>query len=174
MPAAIIVPGDRQQTLAADLHDSTVRIAFDGDSVVFSDESDAIYRQQGLLSFISNERAKAEVPLGEGPFKRLLAQLHELQVALKQRPGPSPLHIGLVTARGVDSHARVINTLRHWGITLDEVVFAGGANKGPLLKAFGADFFFDDTGRHVESATLHNIAAGRVPFGAGGIIAKAA
>lgn len=169
MAAAIITPSDRGESISADLQDMTVRIAFDGDSVIFSDESDNVYRRDGLRAFILNERSKAEVPLGDGPFKHFLVRLHDLQVQLRQRPGACPLHISLVTARGIDSHARVFNTLRHWGIDLDEVVFAGGTLKGPLLRAARADFFIDDTRYHVESATLHNIAAGRVPFGTGGI-----
>lgn len=165
MAAAIIVPAERQH----DGSDKTVRIAFDGDSVLFSDEADSVYRQHGMARFRSDELRDADKPLGEGPFKRLLVKLCELQKALPH--DACPLHIALVTARGMPSHGRVINTLRSWGISVNELVLAAGRPKGPLLQALRADMFFDDTGRNVESATAHNISAGQVPFGAGGIVA---
>lgn len=152
-------------------NDDVVRIAFDGDSVLFSAEGDQVFREHGLQRFIEHELEHANIPLGEGPFKKLLEKLSKVQAALlqvKNLPRP-PLHIGLVTARGMQSHGRVLNTLRSWGINIDEVIFASGAPKGPLLKAFEADFFFDDTGRHVESALASNIAAAQVHFGSGGI-----
>lgn len=151
--------------------DDVIRIAFDGDSVLFSDEADKVYREHGLERFVAHENENANVPLGEGPFKKLLEKLSQVQQALvgiENLPRP-PLHIGLVTARGVQSHGRVLNTLRSWGITVDEVVFASGAPKGPLLKAFEADFFFDDTSRHVASASEHDVAAAQVHFGEGGL-----
>lgn len=163
MAAAIIVPAERKH----DAGDMTVRIAFDGDSVLFSDEADSIYREHGMERFRTSEIRDAAKPLGDGPFKRLLVKLCELQKALPANA--CPLHIALVTARGMPAHGRVINTLRSWGLSVNELVLAAGRPKGPLLQALRADMFFDDTGRNVESATAHNISAGQVPFGAGGI-----
>ncbi len=152
-------------------NDPTVRIAFDGDAVIFSDESDAVFRAQGLESFIAHEKAKEDIPLGDGPFKRLVHKLLELRSSLPpDDEGNMALRIGLVTARGLESSGRVMTTLRQWGLSLDELVFAGGTDKGPLLKAMSADFFFDDTGHNVKSAHEHNIASAQVPFGAGGIV----
>lgn len=170
--AAIITPGAAEQFEG----DGTVRIVFDGDSVLFSDEADLVFREHGLEEFTRTESAKASTPLPAGPFKRLLEKLHDLRsdlTASDAGEGKRGIHIGLVTARGMPAHGRVINTLRSWGLPVDEAVFAGGAPKGPLLDAMGADFFFDDTGRHIESAALSNVAAARVPFGAGGIGAVA-
>lgn len=151
--------------------DDVLRFAFDGDSVIFSNEADLIFREHGLERFIGHEKDKAAIPLGEGPFKNLLDKLSKLQTSLDLVTGPDerPLRIGLFTARGMESHERVLNTLEHWGINVDEAAFASGAPKGPLLRAFGADFFFDDTGRHIESAMDHSIPSGHVQFGEGGI-----
>lgn len=164
--AATLVP---RESLDSQI-DNTVRIAFDGDSVLFSDEADECYRRDGLLAFRQNEVDKADIPLGAGPFKSLLQELHNLQKTLP-REG-SPLRVALVTARGMPAHARVLHTLRSWGIHLDEAIFAAGAPKGQLLKAFGADIFFDDTQKNISSALEHDVLSGHVPFGAGGIVAE--
>lgn len=145
-----------------------IRIAFDGDSVIFSNSADEVFREHGLKRFIEHEIENAHIPLNDGPFKKLLEKLSDLQKIFTSLEC-KPLGIALVTARGVQSHGRVLNTLRSWGITVDEMIFASGAAKGPLLAALEADFFFDDTGRHVDSASEHNISAARVHFGDGGI-----
>lgn len=148
-----------------------LRIALDGDSVIFSDEADKMYREHGLSRFIESEMSNAAIPLGDGPFKKLLSKFCDLQKELVHAKSEQSLKIALVTARGVQSHARAVNTLRSWRLSVDEMIFAGGMAKGPLVKAFGADFFFDDTSHHIESAAANNVAAGHVPFGAGGIAA---
>ena len=151
-------------------HDHEVRIAFDGDSVLFDSEADDCYRAEGLEAFRKHEVEKANIPLGDGPFKKFLSALHALQ---KEFPAESsPIKVGLVTARGMPSHARVLNTLRHWGIHLDEAIFCGGLPKGPLLEAFGADIFFDDTQKNIDSAVSCNVPSGHVPYGHGGIVAQ--
>lgn len=139
-----------------------LRIAFDGDAVLFSDESERIYKQEGLGAFEHNEVNAAKLPLPGGPFKDFLAMLHRIQ--LEYPPEVSPIRTALITARGAPAHERVIRTLRAWGIRIDEALFLGGMNKGPFLKAFGADIFFDDQTRHCESARQH-VATGHVPHG---------
>ncbi len=139
-----------------------LRIAFDGDSVLFSDEAERIYQEQGLAAFAASELAAAETPLQGGPFKPFLAALHKIQ---QEFPADnSPIRTALVTARSAPSHERVIKTLRSWNIRLDEALFLGGLAKGEFLKAFHADFFFDDQTTHCESAALH-VATGHVPHG---------
>lgn len=155
-----------------DINDDIVHIAFDGDSVVFSDEADKVFQAHGLDSFIDHERNNANTPLGAGPFKQFLTKLCELKSSLPDHGGECPLRVGLVTARSIAASGRVINTLRSWGLDIDEVVFAGGAPKGPLLRAFGADFFVDDTRRHVESAHVHDIPSALAPGMPGGIGAE--
>ena len=139
-----------------------LRIAFDGDAVLFSDESERIYRESGLDAFASNEAQAAHQPLPGGPFKNFLEMLHRIQTAYS--PEASPIRTALVTARGAPAHERVIRTLRAWGIRIDESLFLSGKEKGPFLQAFGADIFFDDQRTHCESARVH-VATGHVPHG---------
>ncbi len=149
---------------------SDIRIAFDGDSVLFSNEADEFYREHGLARFREEEVARSVQPLGDGPFRSFLQELHAIQRLSPN--GKSPIRIALVTARGLPAHSRVINTLRSWGMEVDEGIFAGGLPKGPLLEAYGADIFFDDTMKNIDSATSHDVVSGHVPFGNGqGIVA---
>ncbi len=140
-----------------------LRIAFDGDAVLFSDESERIYQQRGLAVFAENERHEAKNPLPGGPFKDFLGALHHIQNLFE--PHASPIRTALVTARGAPAHERVVRTLRAWGIRIDEALFLGGLQKGAFLKAFGADIFFDDQKGHCESAVQQQVAAAHVPHG---------
>lgn len=142
---------------------SQVRIAFDGDAVLFSDDSEKIYKQEGLEAFKANEQEHAEVPLSGGPFKPFLQALHQLQSLFKV--DETPIRTALVTARSAPSHKRVILTLRKWGIRIDEALFLGGLDKSEFLKAFKADIFFDDQLIHVKSASKHQLTSGHVPHG---------
>lgn len=139
-----------------------LRIAFDGDAVLFSDEAERIYQDQGLIAFTQNEKAAARTPLSGGPFKNFLAALHHIQSHFDAECGP--LRTALVTARGAPAHERVVRTLRAWNIRIDEALFLGGMEKGPFLQSFGADIFFDDQQGHCESACQH-VATGHVPHG---------
>jgi 5'-nucleotidase len=139
-----------------------LRIAFDGDSVLFSDESERIYQQRGLEVFVENERHEAKKPLPGGPFKDFLSALHHIQTQFD--PEMSPIRTALVTARAAPAHERVVRTLRAWDIRIDEALFLGGMPKGDFLKAFRADIFFDDQKGHCESAAQH-VAAAHVPHG---------
>jgi 5'-nucleotidase len=142
-------------------HDQ-VRIAFDGDAVIFGDESERVSQEQGIEAFHRNEIEHVDKPLSGGPFRAFLAALHRLQEAFPE--DASPIRTALVTARSAPAHKRVILTLRHWGVRLDEALFLGGRDKGPFLEAFGADIFFDDSTHNVESARQH-VATGHVPHG---------
>jgi len=139
-----------------------LRIAFDGDAVIFGDEGERISQEQGIDAFHRNEIEHANRPLSGGPFRGFLAALHRLQEAFPEEG--SPIRTALVTARSAPAHKRVILTLRHWGVRLDEALFLGGRDKGPFLEAFGADIFFDDSTHNVESARQH-VATGHVPHG---------
>ncbi len=139
-----------------------LKIAFDGDAVLFSDESEKIYKTKGLEAFTDSEREAANEPLTGGPFKPVLAALQQIQMAFP--PGDSPVRTCLVTARAAPAHERVVRTLRHWNIRIDESLFLGGMAKGEFLRAFDADVFFDDQQEHCESARDH-VATGHVPHG---------
>lgn len=156
--ASIISPSKSpQKNLATEL-----KIAFDGDAVLFSDESEQIYQSQGLEAFTASERAAAKTPMRGGPFKPFLQALHNLQSQFDEEL--CPIRTALVTARSAPAHERVVRTLRNWNIRIDESLFLGGLDKGAFLRAFGADVFFDDQEGHCVSASEH-IAAGHVPHG---------
>jgi len=140
-----------------------VRIAFDGDAVLFSDEAERVYQRDGLDAFTRHETAHALKPLPPGPFKPLLEALHRLQAAAGTDI-PVRLRTALVTARSAPTHERAVRTLMDWNIAVDEAMFLGGLDKGAFLAAFEPDFYFDDQRGHVESAQRH-VATGHVPFG---------
>lgn len=157
--AATILP-TQTQALA---HPHQLRIAFDGDAVIFGDEGERISREQGVEAFGRHERERAREPLSGGPFRSFLSALHDLQQVFPAGED-SPIRTALVTARSAPAHERVIRTLREWGVRLDEALFLGGRHKGPFLEAFGADIFFDDSQHNIDSARQH-VAAGHVPHG---------
>lgn len=141
--------------------DSQIRIAFDGDAVIFSEESEAIYKEQGLQAFIENEKKNVQEPLPEGPFAKFLKTL-----SLIKEKDPNRIRIALVTSRNSPAHKRVILTLRLWGVDLDEAFFLGGVSKTEILKAFNAHIFFDDQEVHLDPAS-GTIPSGRVPYRSG-------
>jgi len=155
--AATILPGGSNRR-----DDGQLRIAFDGDAVIFSDEAERIYQQHGLDAFSDSERRAANEPLSGGPFKAVLEALHKIQSAYPI--ADNPIRTALVTARSAPAHKRVVLTLREWGIRIDEALFLGGRSKGEFLKAFGADIFFDDQQIHIESARAH-VTSAHVPSG---------
>ena len=158
VPAAQVYPHSAH---ASDQHPNEVRIAFDGDAVLFSDEAERVFQSQGLNAFQQHERDNAAQPLLAGPFKPLLEALHRLQEA-----GTSRMRIrtALVTARSAPAHERAIRTLMDWNIQVDEAMFLGGLAKGEFLREFEPDFFFDDQTGHVNSAALH-VPSGHVASG---------
>jgi len=146
-PAARVFP---TSVRASESHPDEVRIAFDGDAVLFSDESEQVFQRDGLDAFHRHEDEHAARPLPPGPFKPLLEALHRLQ--REARGTPMRIRTALVTARSAPAHERAIRTLMDWGVEVDEALFLGGLAKGPFLKQFEPDFFFDDQTRHCESA----------------------
>lgn len=155
--AATILPDS-----AATPRHPELRIAFDGDAVIFSDEAERIYQEKGLAEFNRIETERKEDPLPGGPFKPFLAALHDIQAQFET--DESPIRTALVTARGAPAHERVIRTLRSWGVRIDEALFLAGKDKGTFLESFGADIFFDDQWRHCDSAREY-VATGHVPSG---------
>ena len=141
-----------------------IRIAFDGDAVIFSDEAEKIYQTQGIEAFEQHERDNAKKPLPEGPFARLLVALSYIQNNFKAPDGRAlPLRTALVTARSSPAHERVIRTLRAWNIAIDETFFMGGVNKSAVLAAFKPHMFFDDQHGHCMHASSV-VPTGRVPY----------
>jgi 5'-nucleotidase len=155
--AATILPSKKRNSSS-----EVLKIAFDGDSVLFSDESEKIFKDSGLTAFSENERESADKPLDGGPFRPFLFSLQQIQQAFPN--GKAPIRTCLVTARSAPAHERVIKTLRAWNIRIDESLFLGGLEKGEFLDAFDADVFFDDQRSHCESARNH-VTTGHVPSG---------
>jgi len=138
-----------------------IKIAFDGDAVIFSDESEQIYQEKGLKAFAEHEHQNAQNPLLEGPFAKLLKTLSIVQ---QQFPEDTvPIRTALVTARNAPAHERVIRTLRAWNVRIDEAFFLGGIEKSQVLKAFGANIFFDDQKVHTDPASKL-VPSARVPY----------
>ena len=157
-PAAHVMVGARP---AGTRFPDEVRIAFDGDAVLFSDEAEQVFQAQGLAAFQQHEARRADEPLPAGPFKPFLVALHRLQ----QAGGPHMrIRTALVTARGAPAHRRAIQTLMQWNIRVDEAMFLGGLPKGEFLREFEPDFFFDDQSGHIEHAAQH-VPAGHVASG---------
>ena len=128
-----------------------LRVAFDGDAVLFSPESERIYQEQGLEAFVAHEKANARKPLPDGPFAKVLRALALLQ-AFGETAGQNVIRTALVTARNSPAHERVIRSLREWNVRIDEAFFLGGVSKDKVLQAFGAHIFFDDQDVHCQSA----------------------
>ena len=151
-----------QAVQASAAHPDEVRIAFDGDAVLFSDEAERVYQREGLAAFQAHEVSHAAIPLGAGPFKPFLVALHGLQQAAASTG--MRIRTALVTARGAPAHRRAIQTLMNWNIRVDEAMFLAGLPKGEFLREFEPDFFFDDQTGHVDSAARH-VPAGHVASG---------
>ena len=167
VPAARVLP---HAARAGDAHPHEVRIAFDGDAVLFSDEAEQVFQSGGLDAFQRHEIERAAQPLPDGPFKPLLRALHELQHRDPSRTqGGMRIRTALVTARSAPAHERAVRTLMKWNIEVDEAMFLGGLPKGEFLREFEPDFFFDDQTGHVENAAPHvpagHVAAGIVNIG---------
>ena len=158
VPAAQVYPHSAHAS--AD-HPNEVRIAFDGDAVLFSDEAEQVYQSGGLTAFQKHEMDKVAQPLPDGPFKPLLVALHRLQQA---RIPHIRIRTALVTARSAPAHERAILTLMNWNIDVDQAMFLGGLDKGEFLREFEPDFFFDDQTGHIESAARH-VPSGHVASG---------
>ncbi len=158
VPAARVYPESARASAA---HPDEVRIAFDGDAVLFSDEAERVFQAQGLAAFQSHEHTHATRPLAPGPFKPLLEALHRLQ---RSPAGRMRVRTALVTARSAPAHERAIRTLMDWHIEVDEALFLGGLPKGAFLKEFEPDFFFDDQTGHIDNARAH-VPAGHVAAG---------
>jgi len=157
--AATMLPSNQQSERE---NQDKLCIAFDGDAVVFSDEAEQVFKQQGLVEFARHEVQEAKKPLPGGPFRNMLSALHRIQSEFPA--DQSPIRTAIVTARAAPAHERVIRTLRAWNIRIDEAVFLGGLPKGEFLKTFGADIFFDDQQGHCDSARQH-VPTGHVPHG---------
>ena len=158
VPAARVYPHSAR---ASSAHPNEVRIAFDGDAVLFSDEAERVFQKRGLDAFQAHERDQAATPLAAGPFKPLLEALQRLQ---HEPANGMRIRTALVTARSAPAHERAIRTLMDWNVEIDEAMFLGGLPKGEFLREFEPDFFFDDQTGHIQNAAEH-VPSGHVAAG---------
>ncbi len=166
--AAILSP---PPAAGAEVTEDQVRIAFDGDAVLFHEESEIVFKTQGLEEFHASEDAAQDVPLTEGPYATLLKKLARLQERLPMRVEYSPVRVAIVTARNSPAEMRVINTLRHWGVYVDSAFFLGGVGKARVLQAFRPHIFFEDQDVHLKDAAGF-VPAGKVPYCTGSPLAE--
>ena len=159
--AGMIVTGNTPKSLPT----GQIRIAFDGDAVLFSSDSEWIYQHKGLDAFSEHELTRADVPMEEGPFANFLKTIAHIQSRFSDRES-SPIRTALVTSRSAPAHERAIKTLRQWGVRVDEAFFLGGVSKSEVLSAFGAHIFFDDQMAHAAPASLQ-VASALVPYRSG-------
>jgi len=137
-----------------DIPQGQLRIAFDGDAVLFDESSELVYKEQGMKAFHENEHKSQNIPMNEGPFASFLKKLAKLQNRLPMKMEFSPIRIAIVTARNSPSDLRVIKTLRYWGVYVDEAFFLGGIEKSKILQSFKAHIFFDDQDVHLKTSSL--------------------
>lgn len=160
-PAARVYPASVE---ASQAHPDEVRIAFDGDAVLFSDQAERVFQEGGISAFEAHETSRATEPLPPGPLQPFLRALHRLQ---RNPPRDQRMRIrtALVTSRSAPAHDRAIRTLMSWDIEVDEAMFLGGLEKGPFLHVFEPDFYFDDQLAHVQSAAQVSVSSGHVEGG---------
>lgn len=151
--------------------ENVVKIAFDADAVLFSDEAEVRFKEEGIDSFHRYEDEHQDEPLPEGPFAKLLMKLSKIQASLPITVELSPLRLAIVSSRSAPAHMRVINTLKRWGVYVNEVYFLGGMPKDKVLKAFGAHIFFDDQDIHLKSSSKV-VPSGKVPYTSGSPLSK--
>lgn len=159
VPSARVYTGVEPEQCEAD----ELRIAFDGDAVLFGDESESIFQREGLNSFVRNESEKAREPLSPGPFKHFLDALVALKRSLPEDFGMS-VRTALITARAGPAQERPIRTLMEWGLDIDEAFFLADQPKSKMLRAFRPDFFFDDKVGNCDDA-LDHAPTGHVDYG---------
>ncbi|WP_201597270.1 5'-nucleotidase [Psychrobacter fulvigenes] len=135
-----------------ELDTEQLRIAFDGDAVLFDDSGELLYKQEGLDAFHAREAQMHDLPIEKGPYAELLIKLSNLQERLPARLQHSPIQIALVTARNAPADLRAIKTLREWGVDVDMAFFLGGLEKTAVLKTFAPHIFFDDSIKHIDAA----------------------
>lgn len=129
-----------------------IRIAFDGDAVLFAAEAEKVYQKDGMEAFMEHEQSKADLPLSKGPFANFLMTIAKIQEMFKEE-NHVPIRTALVTSRNAPAHERAVKTLRDWNVKIDEAFFLGGVSKKEVLAAFGAHIFFDDQHVHTDPAS---------------------
>lgn len=161
--AGMILTGKAHANSTAEV--GQIRIAFDGDAVLFSAESERVYKQGGIDAFVAHETRMVDTPMQKGPFANFLMGISNLQ-NMYETQEEAPIRTALVTSRSIPAHERAIKTLRNWGVRVDEAFFLGGVQKRDILASFGAHIFFDDQHVHADPAS-EVVPSAVVPYRAG-------
>lgn len=74
------------------------------------------------------------------------------------------VRIAIVTARNAPAHDRMMQTLKHHGIEVDELFLTGGIEKKNILDVLKPQIFFDDQLHHLEPASASTPCV-HIPFG---------
>ena len=155
---------------APDDGDTDLRIAFDFDGVLADDSAERVFQSGGLEKYQENESALAQVPLDRGPMADFLEKINRIQGLEDSKSVDDPqgyrrrVRVAVVTARSAPAHERAINSIRGWGLRVNDAFFLGGLPKGPMLEVLQPHIFFDDQRRHVEGASLSTPSV-HIPFG---------
>ncbi len=164
-PAGQILTG----VIDDDSSDQQLRIAFDFDGVLMDDEAETVYQEHDLGEFHQHETLRQDIPHTPGPLKAFLKRIAAIQQLEEEKRALEPdyqpiLRVSIVTARNAPAHKRVINTMRHWGITVNEAFFMGGVEKAKVLDIMQPHIFFDDQKLHLEPAAAR-LPSVHIPFG---------
>ena len=147
-----------------------LRIAFDFDGVLADDSAERVFQSEGLEEYQDSESALADVPLSRGPMADFLEKINRIQGIEDARCVSEPqgyqrrVRVAVVTARSAPAHERAINSIREWGLRVNDAFFLGGLPKGPILEALQPHIFFDDQRRHVDGASPSTPSV-HIPFG---------
>ncbi|HEF5151419.1 5'-nucleotidase family protein [Burkholderia multivorans] len=165
-PAGQVLTG----AVSGDTDSGELRIAFDFDGVIADDAAEVVYHARGQLDeFHQHEQTLIDVPHSPGPLATFLKKLSVIQKFEQERLSKDPqykqkLKISIVTARNAPSHERVVNTMRAWGISINEAFFLGGVEKRLVLEVLQPHIFFDDQLLHLDAAA-GTLPCVHIPFG---------
>ena len=154
--AASLPAGQVLQSSFRDDDELALRIAFDFDGVLADDASERIYQSGGLDQFQQHEATNVVTPMDPGPLRDFLAGINRIQRQAEDR-----IRVSVVTARSAPAHERAVNSLKAWGLTVNEAFFLGGLKKAPILDVLKPHIFFDDQRGHL----IPTVPCVHIPFG---------
>ncbi|MBI8988427.1 5'-nucleotidase [Corynebacterium meridianum] len=165
LPAGTVLDSTMQDDGNDDL-----RIAFDFDGVLSDDSAEQYYQQTNLFDYLKHEDELKENAIGSGPLSHFLADINRIQklerTKRKQSDAYTPkLEVSLITARNAPAHERAVNSLRHWGVSVDNAFFLGGVDKGLIVSELQPHIYFDDQRTHLDSTSRY-VPSVHIPFGA--------
>lgn len=148
--------------------DTELRLAFDFDGVIASDDSEKVYAKEGLDNYRAHEIENASTPLAGGPLSKLLEKISKIQKMEDQKEQSDPTYkriikTAIVTARNAPAHERVLTTLESFDISVDTTILLGTIQKSRVLNIMKPHLFFDDDLKNFKD--LQNVAAVHIPFG---------